>query len=339
MSQPTQTPIKTTPFNIHRDLPSMAEIWTATFPKYPLPAENLRKLLPQENAHHFVASIESKTVGFCLAYTAKQPQITPTASSTPTSGYIAVLAVHPGSQRRGVGSALLKETKAWFKANFDPCRVEVGSAFPRFWPGVPVADDGGEDPSAVLDFFVNRGFCVRPVLPRSVDLYRDIRAFSLAEGEYVERAEGAGYTFAPLHPEGYAECLDGQERNFSDNADWVDMYRQLNPRSHPSSIMTAFDYQGAQVGWTLMLSPCSDVLHSNWAMPAVCGPKTGLVGCVGTDKEHRKSGVGVALVAHALEDMKKRGVEGVFVDWVSLEGFYEKIGFRVWCRYRTGEII
>lgn len=116
------------------------------------------------------------------------------------------------------------------------------------------------------------------------------------------------------------------------------MYHKLDPKEHPSSIMTAFDSHGEQVGWTLMLAPSSPVLQQNWALPPLCGPKTGLIGCVGVDEAYRKAGVGLALLCHAIEDMKQRGVEGVFVDWVSLEGWYEQLGFKIWRSYRTGQM-
>lgn len=116
------------------------------------------------------------------------------------------------------------------------------------------------------------------------------------------------------------------------------MYVELHPREYPSSIMTAFNSQGQQVGWTLMLSPDSPVLKRNWAFPQICGPKTGLIGCVGVDADHRKSGVGLALISHAVENMKNRGIEGVFVDWVSLKGWYEQVGFETWRSYRPGVI-
>ncbi|KAL4739701.1 acyl-CoA N-acyltransferase [Aspergillus similis] len=350
--------ISLTPFDAH-DLPSISQIWNSALPQYSLPPNTLAKLLPQPNAHHLVAKVDGRAIGFCLSYLSKHLAQKP---ANATKGYIAVLAVRPEYQRRGVGTALLREAISWFKNEFQACCIEVGSAFPRFWPGVPVlgplqnssfltdtastgAQDRDEDKifsSSALDFFINRGFQMRPDPPRSVDLYRDIRTFSLIEKgddhDYGRRAREAGYTFSPLREDGYEECLAGQSRNFADNPDWVAIYRDLNPASHPSSIMTAFDAHGAQVGWTLMLSPSSSLLQSKWAMPSVCGPNTGLIGCVGIDKEHRKSGVGIALVAHALCNMKNRGIEGVFVDWVSVEGFYEKVGFYVWARYRTGEI-
>lgn len=117
----------------------------------------------------------------------------------------------------------------------------------------------------------------------------------------------------------------------------MEAYVKLHPENYPSQVMTAFDSQGQQVGWTLMLSPVAE-LNEIWAFPQTCGPQTGLIGCVGVDADHRKSGIGLALICHAVENMKQRGIEGVFVDWVALDGWYEQVGFEVWRSYRPGEI-
>lgn len=79
-------------------------------------------------------------------------------------------------------------------------------------------------------------------------------------------------------------------------------------------------------------------INGAWAFPQIAGPNTGLIGCVGVDADHRSSGIGLALICHAVENMKERGIEGVFVDWVALDGWYEQVGFEVWRSYRPGEI-
>jgi N-acetylglutamate synthase and related acetyltransferases len=118
---------------------------------------------------------------------------------------------------------------------------------------------------------------------------------------------------------------------------WVEAYVMLHPKDYPSCVMTAFDSENRQVGWTLMLPPVA-ALNKAWAFPQICGPNTGLIGCVGVDADHRASGIGLALVCHAVENMKERGIEGVFVDWVALDGWYEQVGFKTWGSYRPGEI-
>lgn len=101
--------------------------------------------------------------------------------------------------------------------------------------------------------------------------------------------------------------------------------------------MVAFDSNAAQIGWTMMCSPQSMICESFAFLP-LTGSKTGLIACVGVDAEARKGGVGVAMLASAIENMKKRGMEGVLIDWVVIRGFYEKLGFEVWREYEGHEL-
>lgn len=61
--------------------------------------------------------------------------------------------------------------------------------------------------------------------------------------------------------------------------------------------------------------------------------KTGLIAAVGVDESARGKGVGLALVVKAIENMRDRGVEGVFIDTVEIRGFYERLGFETWWEY------
>ncbi len=101
-------------------------------------------------------------------------------------------------------------------------------------------------------------------------------------------------------------------------------------------VMVAFDSTGAQVGWTLMLSPSNPILK-RFAFVPVLGSKVGLIACVGVDEEVRKGGIGIALLCKAIENMQDRGIEGVFIDWVVLRGYYEKLGFELWKEYEKFE--
>ncbi|KAJ9271552.1 CAZyme family GH3 [Paecilomyces variotii] len=312
------------PFHAPDDLEQVAKIWNAALPTYPLTLASLQRLLVRSNGHHFVARIGSDIVGVCVAYTAtKQGKIT---------GQIAALVVDPSRQGQGIGTTLLADTRAYFRNTFGLSNIALSSVFPRFWPGIPT-----DLPSRIPEFFIHRGFRVTPLDATHKDLYQDIRNYQ-PPSKYVERARQGGYTFGPLQPEQYDACIAGQRKNFGYYAGWVDAYVTLNPVDHPSSVMVAFDPEGNQVGWTLMLGPSCPLLQQDWALPPLCGPNTGLIGCVGVDTEHRKAGVGLAMLCHAILNMKDRGVEGVFVDWVSMKDWYEKVGFEAWRRYRLAEI-
>ncbi|KAJ6167078.1 Acyl-CoA N-acyltransferase [Penicillium chermesinum] len=312
------------PFNPVEDLDGMVATWNAALPTYSLPADSLRDLITWANGQHLVACVGSEVVGFCLAYL--------NFNGPPTPVHIAAVVVAPKYQDQGIGTALVTEARSHFRINFNTNNLKLGSSFPRFWPGIP-----RELPNKVQDFFIHRGFRLNPLSARSTDLYQDIRNFQ-APAKYINRARERGFRFAPLRPEDYDECLAGQRKNFSYNASWVEAYVRIHPSKYPSSVMTAFDSEGRQVGWTLMLSPEFPQLNKMWAFPQICGPKTGLIGCVGVDVDHRQSGIGLALVSHAVENMKQRGIEGVFADWVALDGWYEQVGFEIWRSYRPGEI-
>lgn len=339
-SPSTKPPATVVPFDANKDLNRMISVWMTALPTYIVPSDSLRSLINCHNAHHFVALVGSELAGFCLAYT--------NFHAEPNTVHIAVVAVRPEYQGQGVGTKLLTESRSHFRRQFGINRVSLGSSFPRFWPGIP-----RDLPQDVQNFFIHRGFRLSPPEARSVDLYQDIRNFQPPE-KYIARAHQGGFRFAPLQPDDYEGCLAGQRKNFSENAvcstswpemtkltfpqDWVKAYVTLHPSEYPNSVMTAFDSHGQQVGWTLMLGHDHPLLKKLWLFPSLCGPKTGLIGCVGVDADHRKSGIGLALLCHAIENMKKRGIEGVFVDWVALDGWYEQVGFKTWRSYRPGEI-
>lgn len=93
-----------------------------------------------------------------------------------------------------------------------------------------------------------------------------------------------------------------------------------------------------QVGWTVMCDPTSIVSQAYAFIPLMpSGNKTGLIAAVGVDESVRGKGVGLALMVKALENLRKRGIEGVFIDSVERdsEGFYERLGFDTKWRYEV----
>lgn len=93
-----------------------------------------------------------------------------------------------------------------------------------------------------------------------------------------------------------------------------------------------------------MLSPDDEFVAKNWAFPPLASGKdqqflkTGIIGCVGVDKSQRSRGVGLAMLCHAIEDMKRRGVEAVFIDSTNKVDWYGKVGFGRWKEYIHADI-
>ena len=99
--------------------------------------------------------------------------------------------------------------------------------------------------------------------------------------------------------------------------------------------MVAFDPDtNAQIGWTLMCSHSAIICDTFAFLPLMPSKeKTGLIAAVGIDESARGKGVGLALMVKAMENMKERGIEGIFVDSVVIQDFYEKLGFKTFWEY------
>ena len=63
------------------------------------------------------------------------------------------------------------------------------------------------------------------------------------------------------------------------------------------------------------------------------GEHFGGLGPIGMGQAQRKRGLGLALCALAIDDLKQRGVQQMAIDWTTLVDFYGKLGFSVWKRY------
>jgi beta-N-acetylhexosaminidase len=340
--------VSVVPFTCSSDIAETTQVWNSTLAEYPLHESRLRLLLNQANGHHFIArSAEGgKIIGFCFSFTS-------TTGEGKTRAFISSLAVLPAYQSQGVGTALLATTRNYLRQHHQVITASLASSFPRFWPGIPT-----DISRQSRNFFIHRGARIRPITQKTdADLYINLTKFEQATAQkYIDRASSSGFVFRVLQTqEEYEDCLVGQEKNFGDNRDWVQSFVSLPPSTHPSSVLIAFDTKTTphkQVGWTLMLSPDNELLHRWWAFspPSTDAPvsecTTGLIGCVGVDTEYRKEGVGLAMVCHAVMQLRDHGggfgergaIGGIFVDWTDLVDWYGKVGFEVWRTYSYGEI-
>jgi beta-N-acetylhexosaminidase len=62
------------------------------------------------------------------------------------------------------------------------------------------------------------------------------------------------------------------------------------------------------------------------------GQTCGIIACVGVHESTRGQGIGIGMVASGTQYLTSRGADGCFIDWVHLDGFYQKSGFEKWER-------
>lgn len=330
------------PFQSKEHIAQVTKLWHNLLPGYKVPEDRLQNLLDNVRGHHYVAcvptngsspipKIDSPTtrediVGFAATHFDESE-----FASSESKGYISVVLVESKHQNQGVGTELLKVACSILLRTYACNTITIGSVFPRFWPGLPT-----DIPSKDQDFF-RHFFEKDDRLQLSEDtLCRDLclHLENYSSPEFViSRAAQAGIRVSPLSGDGFAECMSKQRANFQ-NDGWVAAYEELGAQGMFRQIMVAYDSIGKQVGWTLMVEP-NLAIWNMLAFPCLLGERTGLIACVGVDKNARECGVGRVLVNSAVEDLKNRGMQHVFVDWVTLEGWYEKLGFETWREYRT----
>ncbi|PGH21421.1 hypothetical protein AJ80_03212 [Polytolypa hystricis UAMH7299] len=313
LKSPKQRPI--VQFDKDRDMSQVIELWHRVLPQYAVPGDVLANLLNRSNSAHFVVRENDELLGFVATFL-----------NDGSSSFISALLVNPTYQSRGIGSSLISYARKYLRNERKSTSITVGSSSPRFWPGVPL-----DIQKSAYSFFAHRGFCAPPG-PSSRDYYVNLLDYVAPEG-VLEHSAAAGVTFRPWSEEQYEECMAKQKELFGDNAIWVEAYEQLAREGQYSQAMVAVDSSGKQVGWTLMLNPRVG-LFNDLAFPLLLGEKTGQIACVGVDAAARKKGVGLALVVSAALDLKKRGLQHAFIDWVTLVNWYEKAGFEVWREYQ-----
>ncbi|KAM0424320.1 hypothetical protein ACHAPT_010466 [Fusarium lateritium] len=217
-------------------------------------------------------------------------------------GQIDVIGVLPEHRGKGLGTALLETAKVGLrKANGGDLKsLKIGSQTPRFWPQMPV-----DFPQEVKDFFLHRGF--HKAEKSALDLFKDIREGPIAPPNILERVSKSWHI-------GY-EVLA--------------LYKQ-----HHEAMVAIDPETNEQIGWTLMCSSSCIISDSYAFMPLLPSKeKTGLIAAVGVSEAARGKGVGLALVVKAMENLKERGIEGIYIDSVYIRGFYEKLGFETFWEY------
>ncbi len=226
------------------------------------------------------------------------------------AGSIPLLLVHPGAQRRGVGTRLLEAGMARL-AELGTTTVGLGSGGDDYiWPGVP------DDLPGAVGFFEARGWGFDHTV---IDLVADLRGYEAPAG-VGERAARAGVSLQVMAGPERAEVMAFEAAAFPD---WVVWFERLD-----SSVLVARDRAGAVVGTLLFRGPLGATIYE-----PLLGPEAGTIGCVGVAAPAQGAGIGSAMVARASELLRDAGTRACHIGWTRREQFYARVGYAPWRRY------
>jgi len=309
------------------DIPAIVELWNASFgPDFPLTQRLLRQTVEFDPFYEaegcFVAREGERIVGWVLSKSMKTAG--PEVGRFQGRGGVGALCVHPDFQKRGIGTELLNRAENFLLENHSPLTLLY---YPHhLLPGVPASCE------AARAWFERREYSA---WHECADMQRELADYEIPEK--VLRALEANPTveIRPAREDESTPLIDFVAREFSGGWDY-------STRAHFARGAKASDIIIAVEGEEIIGFCITGDFNSNWLLPStywfpLLGEKFGGLGPVGLGKAQRKRGLGLALTALAVADLKKRGVENMGIDWTNLIAFYEQLGFQVWKRYWQGQ--
>ena len=314
------------------DEEALAALWNAAMPGFPMTLRLLRQTLRHdpyfEPAGHMVArhSGSGDIVGWMLCKSMRGAG--PEVGRFQNRGGVGALCVAPEFQRRGIGKYLLARADEHLSEHGSPLTTLY---FPHhFLPGIPAECVAAK---ALFERFGVGNWS------EHFDLQRDLKGYELPPEVSATLGREAGVEIREAREDEAQEVQDFVQQNFP--GAW-----SLSTRAHFGRGQSARDFiiaveNGSVVGFCHVADASSTWLipSTHW-FPALAdseGAGWGGLGPIGVGKSVRGRGLGLALCAHAVQELQARGVDSMAIDWTSLLGFYSKLGFGVWKRYLQGE--
>lgn len=309
------------------DAPAIVELWNAAFgPSWPLTERLLLQTLEGDPFYEaegcWIAHDGERVVGYVLSKSMQNAG--PELGRFQGRGGIGALCVHPDYRRRGIGTELLNRAEEYLTAHKSPLTLLY---YPHhILPGIP------DECAAARVLFEKHGYTN---WRECVDLKRGLEDYVVPEKVLHAMEQNPAVEIRPAREDESTQVIDFVAREFPGG--WMYSTKNHFARGGKASDIIIAVENGEVIGFCHTAD-----FNSNWLLPStywfpLLGEKYGGLGPVGLAKDHRKRGLGLALTALAVEDLKQRGVLRMAIDWTNLIAFYEQLGFQVWKEYWQGE--
>lgn len=250
-----------------------------------------------------VAVINGQVVGFGLSIARRLPL--EDAAPDWDRGYITLLAVHPGWQRRGIGYQLLQRMEDYLRSRERKLALVSPYAPNYFTPGVDVkAYEGG------LRFFLKHGYqeVYRPIS-------MDCNLLNLRVPEWVQQRERElareGVLVEHYRPQLIPALFRFLKAEFP--GDWQRFAREAIARIEQGDTPTRL--------W---------IAHEMGEVVGYSHFEGERFGPIGVSQEHRGRGIGQVLMYRTLQSMRLQGLHTAFFMWSddrTAEKLYHAAGF------------
>ncbi len=293
--------------NLRMDAGWIYELWSRELdPRWSLSPGALRRQLTQ--CVCLVAEWCGAPAGFCAG-----------TYQAPGTAALTALLVSGAHRRRGIASGLLQCLEARLRSlGAETLRLGCGASSTYFWPGVPISNP------SVWGFFASRGWAAE-------DTVSDLAA-SLSELEpriTLDRfLATANYRFALASTATHKRIEAFEALHFPV---WAEPFRTKLTGRRFHEVLIAYASDDSIAGSVLLEDNQSVVWRRS------LGSGCFSMSALGVASDHRRKGLGQALVAYAFTIAKGRGATKCYVNWTGLTDWYSRLGARSWAEYTMSE--
>ncbi len=314
------------------DESALIALWNHTLPGFPMTPRLLEQTLRHdpyfEAGGHILArhKASASVVGWVLSKSMRHAG--EEVGRFQNRGGVGALCVVPEFQRRGIGKYLLARADEHLSSNGSPLTTLY---FPHhFLPGVP------SECVAAKALFEQFG-CSN--WSEHCDLKRGLSDYALPPEVEATLQREPGVQMRSAREEEQGALLEFVAEHFP--GAWT-----YSTRAHFERGQSARDFiiaveDGEIIGFCHVADSSSTwLIPSTYWFPALAdarGAGWGGLGPIGMSRAVRGRGLGLALCARSVQELKERGVGQMAIDWTSLLSFYGKLGFEVWKRYLQDE--
>ena len=296
---------------VGEDICRIPEIWRQDQPFVPVTRDNfIDKIIFEENfcpESFFVTEQAGEITGFLYCTYRKMP-ITGGGNMETGKGYILAFCVPNRTETEQVGGALLDAAEAYLRGR--GVRLVDTGYFPTYY--VQGIEKNCCPEYAAL--FKGRGYTVSEE-SYSMELYLDRFEEKLEMVRLREKLLCEGYWIGPSTPEDSIGIID-PKAPFSKES-WAYEYKSRLKLQHDCERIHLAKKDGRIIGVSPFGDPNSDM---------------GRFGPFGVDPQYRGLGIGKVLFYETLKEMKKRGIERAWMQWVEDTGagfhIYDMFGFQ-----------
>lgn len=254
-------------------------IFCRCYPQFKMSEERFKRLMINDGVHIITHGENGETAGFAII----------------ESFALRLICVNPGYQRRGIGSALLKEAEKYIAGKgFD--KLITGGVSSKFLIGADKSAEG---------FFEKNGFrCVG----RCDEMMLRLDGFAFDESAFRGH-DCAEYCW-------YNGSMDKLHKAVAEvKEDWVQFFTE-NQHIYTATV------GGEIASFCIVDTDAENYLTDSFG-------RVGMPGCVGTVPKFRDRGIAIEMVARATQYLKDCGMDISFIYFTGIADWYRKLGYEV----------